>query len=109
MSPIPIAMAPLIVAISITSCTLTALARSLGVPTQGTPRFQVKRIISNMSGGAMDVASLDNEIVSPAARIANSAARASPVLLSRSSECVAKESGVFVRAIAIKSSVVAGT
>ena len=68
----------------------------------------MKRIISNISGGAIEVASLDNEMVSPAARIANRAARASPVLLSRSSECVANESGVFVRAIAAVSSVVAG-
>ncbi|MNT28239.1 hypothetical protein D3C72_1639100 [compost metagenome] len=57
----------------------------------------------------MEVASLDNEMVRPALRIAKSAARASPVLLSRSSECVAKDRGVFVRAMAARSAVLAGT
>ena len=52
--------------------------------------FQVKRMVSNMLGGAIEVASNDSETITPALRIRSSAARGSPVRPSRNSDSVAK-------------------
>src|SRR5262245_45548822 len=60
-SPSPSALAPLMVAISITSWKPTGGRLSDGVPFHGMPMFQVKRIVSNMLGGAIEVASKDRE------------------------------------------------
>ena len=72
------------------------------------PRFQVTRMVSNMLSGAIEVASNDSEISTPALRIRIRAARASPVRLSRISDSVEKLSGVLVRAIAAASESLAG-
>jgi len=65
-------------------------------------------MVSNMLGGAIELASNDSEISTPALRIRSSAARGSPVRPSRNSDSVAKESGVLVRAIAAASESLAG-
>ena len=72
-SPSPSALAPLSVAISITSRKPTGGSPSDGVPRHGMPMFQVKRIVSNMLGGAIDVASNDSETMTPALRMRSSA------------------------------------
>ena len=61
--------------------------------------FQVKRMVSNILGGAIELASNDNETTTPALRMRSSAARGSPASPSRNSEWVAKLSGVLVRAM----------
>jgi hypothetical protein len=61
--------------------------------------FQVKRMVSNMLGGAIEVASNDSETTTPALRMRSSATRGSPASPRRNSDRVAKLSGVFVRAM----------
>ena len=61
--------------------------------------FQVKRMVSNMLGGAIELASNDSETVTPALRMRSSATRGSPARPSRNSEWVAQDSGVLVLAI----------
>ena len=61
-SPRPSALAPFSVAISITSRKATSGSFSVGVPRQGMPMVQVKRMVSNMLGGAIELASNDSEI-----------------------------------------------
>ena len=90
-SPRPSALAPLSVAISITSRKPTAGRPSVGVPRQGMPMFQVNRMVSNMLGGAIEVASNDSETRTPALRMRSSAARGSPATPRRNSECVAQD------------------
>ena len=46
-----------------------------GVPFHGMPRFQVTRMVSNMLSGAIEVASNDSEISTPALRMRSSASR----------------------------------
>lgn len=70
--------------------------------------FQVNRIVSNMLGGAIDVASNDNEIRTPAFRMRESVTRGSPARPKRNSECVAKLSGALVRAMVSASRSLAG-
>ena len=70
--------------------------------------FQVNRMVSNMLGGAIELASNDSEISTLCRRMRNSASRGSPARPSRNSECVAKLSGVAVRAIACASASLAG-
>ncbi len=61
--------------------------------------FQVKRMVSNMLGGAIELASNDNETTTPALRMRRSAARGSPASPRRNSEWVAKLNGVLGRAM----------
>ena len=71
--------------------------------------FQVKRMVSNMFGGAIELASNDSETVTPALRMRSSASRGSPARPSRNSEWVAHDSGVLVFAISSASMSRAGT
>ena len=107
-SPSPSALAPLSVAISMTSRKPTGGKPSEGVPFHGTPIFQVKRMVSNMLAGAIEVASNDSDTSTPALRMRSSATRGSPASPSRNSESVAKLSGVLVRAMAAASRSLAG-
>src|SRR5262249_27675789 len=65
----------------------------------GMPMFQVNRMVSNMLGGAIEVASNDSDTVTPALRMRSSASRGLPARPSRNSEWVAHDSGVLVLAI----------
>ena len=107
-SPMPSAFAPFNVAISIASRNCISGRLSDGVPRHGMPMFQVKRMVSNMLGGAIELASNDSETTTPALRMRKSATRGSPVRPSRNSDSVAKLSGVLVRAIAAASASLAG-
>ena len=71
--------------------------------------FQVKRMVSNMLGGAIELASNDSETVTPALRMRSSASRGLPARPSRNSESVAHDSGVLVLAISSASTSRAGT
>ena len=71
--------------------------------------FQVKRMVSNMLGGAIEVASNESEINTPALRMRSSATRGSPARPSRNSEWVAQDSGVLVLAMNSASMSRAGT
>ena len=108
-SPSPSALAPLMVAISITSTKPSGGIASVSVSFQGTHMFQVKRMFSNMLGGAIEVASEESVTDTPAARVFIRAVRGSPCSPRRSSEWVEKLSGVPVRAIAERSLSVAAT
>ena len=73
---------------------------AVGVPSQGMPMFHATFMASNRLTGAMEVASIDKETVTPASRNRSRAARGSPASPSRISEWTVKLSGVLLRAIA---------
>ena len=74
----PSARAPSIVAISRQRRNVSAGRSAVSEPSHGMPRFQATFIASNRFTGAIEVASIDNETVTPASSIRSSAARASP-------------------------------